>query len=124
MAGMRSRASRAPASTLSLKIHTSRSSLRQDNDMNLLQGGLSAVPGIRSAGIAAGIKKADALDLALIVSDCSAAVAGVFTKNAVPAAPVLLTRSRIRKGQCRAILANSGNANACTGQQGYNDAVA
>ncbi len=86
-------------------------------------GGITAVPGILAAGMAAGIKKADVPDLALIVSEREATAAGVFTLNKVVAAPVLLDRQRLRRGKGRAILANSGNANACTGRQGYADAV-
>jgi glutamate N-acetyltransferase/amino-acid N-acetyltransferase len=90
--------------------------------MNLLTGGITAVPGILAAGMASGIKKADTPDLALIVSECAATAAGVFTTNRVAAAPVLVDRERLRRGKARAILANSGNANACTGRQGYADA--
>ncbi len=74
--------------------------------------------GFRFAGIASGIKKAGKLDLALIVSDRPANCAGVFTRNKVVAAPVLLTRPKVAAGQCQAILVNSGNANACTGASG------
>ena len=88
-----------------------------------LPGGITAVPGMLAAGMAAGIKKGDVPDLALIVSEREATVAGVFTLNKVVAAPVVLDRQRIRRGKGRAILANSGNANACTGRQGYADAV-
>jgi len=88
-----------------------------------LTGGITAVPGMLAAGMAAGIKKGDVLDLALIVSERDATVAGVFTLNKVVAAPVLLDRQRLRRGRGRAILVNSGNANACTGRQGYADAV-
>ena len=88
-----------------------------------LTGGITAVPGILAAGMAAGIKKADVPDLALIVSEREATAAGVFTLNKVAAAPVLLDRQRLRRGKGLAILANSGNANACTGRQGYADAV-
>lgn len=88
-----------------------------------LKGGITAVPGMLAAGIGAGIKKGDVLDLALIVSEREATVAGVFTLNKVVAAPVILDRQRLRRGKGRAILVNSGNANACTGRQGYADAV-
>src|SRR2546426_1702061 len=88
-----------------------------------LKGGITAVPGMLAAGIGAGIKKGDVLDLALIVSEREATVAGVFTLNKVAAAPVILDRQRLRRGKGRAILVNSGNANACTGRQGYADAV-
>src|SRR5437667_7426978 len=88
-----------------------------------LTGGITAVPGMLAAGMAAGIKKGDVPDLALIVSEREATVAGVFTLNKMVAAPVILDRQRIRRGKGRAILVNSGNANACTGRQGYADAV-
>lgn len=76
------------------------------------------VPGFRAAGVAAGIKKQGGLDLALIVADRPASAAGVFTRNRVKAAPVLVTRARLRQGTAQAILINSGNANACTGKEG------
>jgi glutamate N-acetyltransferase/amino-acid N-acetyltransferase len=91
--------------------------------MKEVAGGITAVPGILAAGIAAGIKKTGLLDLALIVSIQEAMLAGVFTRNRVAAAPVVLTRRRLRRGRGRAILANSGNANACTGPQGLADAA-
>jgi glutamate N-acetyltransferase/amino-acid N-acetyltransferase len=80
------------------------------------------VPGFTAAGAAAGIKKHGGLDLALIVADEPAAAAGVFTRNRVKAAPVLITRARLRKGQAQAVLTNSGNANACTGAEGLDAA--
>ncbi|PLX87545.1 MAG: ornithine acetyltransferase [Desulfuromonas sp.] len=78
--------------------------------------------GYVAAATSAGIKKSGKLDLALIVSEVVAASAGVFTRNLVAAAPVLLTAPRVRAGRCQAILVNSGNANACTGPQGLEDA--
>src|SRR3989442_15963859 len=86
-------------------------------------GGITAVPGILAAGMAAGIKKADVPDLALIVSEREATAAGGFTLNKVAAPPVLLDRQRLRRGKGLALLANSGNAKACTGRQGYADPV-
>src|SRR5512141_3252078 len=80
------------------------------------------VPGFLAAGVAAGIKKNQAKDLALIYSETPAAAAGVFTSNRVKAAPVLLSAERVRSGSARAILANSGCANACTGKKGLTDA--
>jgi glutamate N-acetyltransferase/amino-acid N-acetyltransferase len=80
------------------------------------------VAGFQAAGLAAGIKKHGGLDLALIVADGPAQAAGVFTKNRVKAAPVLLCQRRLRPGQARAILVNSGNANACNGSRGKEDA--
>jgi glutamate N-acetyltransferase/amino-acid N-acetyltransferase len=82
-----------------------------------------AVPGFRFSGITAGIKKSRKKDIALISSDNEAVIAGVYTTNRIKAAPVLLSMSRIRRNRkCKAILINSGNANACTGQQGMQDA--
>jgi glutamate N-acetyltransferase / amino-acid N-acetyltransferase len=79
--------------------------------------------GFKAAGIHAGIKKNNIKDLGLIVSDVPASVAGVFTKNQIKAAPVVLDMERIQSGICRAVIANSGNANCCTGEQGMKDAV-
>ncbi len=78
--------------------------------------------GFRAAGVRAGIKKREVKDLALIVSDTPATVAGVFTTNQVNAAPVKWCRARLKDGMARAIVANSGNANACTGEAGLDDA--
>ncbi len=91
--------------------------------MKVVPGGVTAVPGILAAGMAAGIKKNGAPDLALIVSEREAAAAGVFTTNKVVAPPLELDRKTLRRGKGRAILVNSGNANACTGRRGYADAV-
>lgn len=74
--------------------------------------------GFRFSGIASGIKRSGKLDLGLICSDAPANCAGVFTQNQVVAAPVLVTRPRMKSGKCQAVLVNSGNANACTGQPG------
>jgi glutamate N-acetyltransferase/amino-acid N-acetyltransferase len=78
--------------------------------------------GFKAAGIAAGIKKSGAPDMALIVSEKPAAAAGLFTTNTMKAAPVQVSQDHIRGGKIRAIVANSGNANACTGKQGLRDA--
>jgi glutamate N-acetyltransferase/amino-acid N-acetyltransferase len=80
------------------------------------------VPGFRASGIAAGIKKNGKKDLALLYSEAPAVAAGVFTSNRVKAAPVLITRERVKSGKARAVLVNSGCANACTGRQGIGDA--
>jgi glutamate N-acetyltransferase / amino-acid N-acetyltransferase len=79
-------------------------------------------PGFRAAGVAAGIKKNGRKDLGLIVCDSAASVAGLFTRNRVQAAPVRLDRERVQGGVCRAVIANSGNANCCTGEAGDRDA--
>ena len=78
--------------------------------------------GFKASGLAAGIKKKGEKDLGLMVSRVPATVAGVFTKNQVKAAPVILDRRRIKTGVCQAIIVNSGNANCCTGEQGIRDA--
>lgn len=80
------------------------------------------VQGFLAATARAGIKKGtDREDLGLIVSRTPAAAAGVFTQNRVKAASILVNQERITSGQGRAILVNSGNANACTGEQGLRD---
>jgi glutamate N-acetyltransferase/amino-acid N-acetyltransferase len=76
------------------------------------------VPGFKFAATAAGIKKPGVPDLSLMVADTPAAAAGVFTRNRVKAAPVMVCRERLRGGRAQAILVNAGNANACTGPQG------
>lgn len=92
-------------------------------EYKFIENGISAVQGIKSAGIHAGIKKFKK-DFALIYSEVKAATAGVFTKNAVKAAPVLVTKEHLKSsnGFCQAIVVNSGNANACTGELGLENA--
>ena len=80
------------------------------------------VQGFLFSGISAGIKKDGKKDLGLIYSEVPAQVAGLFTTNAVKAAPVQLNMERMKRGLCHAIIVNSGNANACTGSQGLRDA--
>ena len=81
------------------------------------------IPGYLSCGIYAGIKKNGKKDLCLIFSKIPAKVAGVFTTNVVKAAPVILGIERVKGGLCQAIIVNSGNANACTGKRGFEDAI-
>src|SRR5574337_898469 len=90
--------------------------------MRNIPGGITAVRGIRAAGISCGIKRSG-LDLALIVSDQPATVAGVTTSNRTKAAPVLLCERQLKGGRFSAVMANSGNANACTGRVGARDAA-
>ena len=78
--------------------------------------------GFTASGVACGLKPSGNLDFGMLVSDRPAVAAGVFTTNRVQAAPVQLTRRHIRRGSARAIVVNAGNANACTGKQGYADA--
>lgn len=80
-------------------------------------------PGFKLAGVACGLKKNNAMDLGLIYAELPANVAGVFTRNKIKAAPVLLDQERIKSGICQAIIVNSGNANCCTGGQGMRDAI-
>jgi len=82
------------------------------------------VPGFKASAVSAGLKKDGGLDMALIYCDVEAVGAGVFTTNKVQAAPVLLSKEHIKGGKVRAIVANSGNANACTGAQGLSDSRA
>ncbi len=84
-------------------------------------GGVTAPRGFLAAGVHCGIKQ-HKLDLALVVSECEATVAGVFTTNRIKAAPVLWCREVVRRGVARAVVVNSGNANACTGDRGLQDA--
>jgi len=81
------------------------------------------VPGFQAGGIAAGIKEDGRKDLALLYSEVPAKAAGVFTTNVFKAAPVLLDMERIKSGTTRAVIVNSGNANAATGDEGFQDAV-
>jgi glutamate N-acetyltransferase/amino-acid N-acetyltransferase len=78
----------------------------------------TVVPGFRFAGLSAGIKANGRPDLALAVADSSVPAAAVFTTNIVRAAPVLVAAERVAAGRLRAVLANSGCANACTGSAG------
>ncbi|WP_283132935.1 bifunctional glutamate N-acetyltransferase/amino-acid acetyltransferase ArgJ [Rhizohabitans arisaemae] len=83
---------------------------------------VTAPLGFRAAGISAGIKSGDGRDLALVVNDGpSRAAAGVFTVNRVKAAPVLWSQQVLRGGRLRAVVLNSGGANACTGPAGFQD---
>jgi len=96
----------------------------QAGEVQWLDGGVTAVPGILAGGVAAGIKPSGKKDLALIYSPTPARAAAVFTTNQVVAAPCVITRRHVELGAVRAIVVNSGNANACTGDQGKRDAVA
>ena len=89
-------------------------------------GGIAAAAGFRAAGVAAGIKASGALDVTLIVADQPAAAAAVFTTNQVQAAPVQISRAHLSAsgGLARAVIVNSGCANACTGAIGMQTARA
>ncbi len=92
--------------------------------MKEVPGGIFAPRGFRASTVSCGIKYEGRTDLVLIVSDRPARSAGVFTTNRVKAAPVLLSRDHISRGTASAIIANSGNANACTGEEGLESAIA
>jgi glutamate N-acetyltransferase/amino-acid N-acetyltransferase len=92
------------------------------SDLEWLDGGITAVPGILAGGVAAGIKPSGKRDLALVYSSAPGRVAAVFTSNQVKGAPVLVSMEHARSGVAQAILASSGCANVCTGEQGVRDA--
>jgi len=89
--------------------------------MRQIQGGITAPEGFKAAGIHCGIKR-NRPDLALIYSEVPAVSYAMFTTNKVKAAPVQVSIRKIRKMRVQAIVVNSGNANACTGQRGLRDA--
>ncbi|EHQ87503.1 bifunctional glutamate N-acetyltransferase/amino-acid acetyltransferase ArgJ [Desulfosporosinus youngiae] len=87
-------------------------------------GGIAAPKGFYAAGVQAGIKYKDKYDVALIFSDVQAQAAGVYTRNIVKAHPLHLTQRHLKNGLARAIVVNSGNANACVGEFGDQAAFA
>ncbi len=107
--------------------------LKHDDDpckgrtpFKVIDGGVTAAKGFRASAVTCGIKNPEAtrLDLALIVSDAPTVTDAVFTTNKVRAACVRVCQQHIKDSDTRAIIANSGNANACTGVQGIQDAKA
>ncbi len=98
--------------------------INNSSDWEMVPGGVTAAKGFLASGAAAGIKYKEKKDIALIFSEVEACAAGMFTTNKVKAAPVLLNMERVKRGSARAIVANSGNANACNGEQGMQDARA
>lgn len=89
-----------------------------------IAGGVTAPAGFLAAGVACGLRKHgdERPDLALVYSESAAVAAGVYTRNRVQAAPVLVTREHLGGGLARAIVVNAGMANACTGERGLADA--
>jgi len=82
--------------------------------MNVTQGGISAAQGFTAAGMHAGLRKNKSkLDLAMIYCDVECSAAAVYTKNAVKASPIYVTMENLSSGKARAVICNSGNANAC-----------
>ena len=92
--------------------------------MQFVDGGVTSPKGFYANGVLSGIKKGRTTeDTALIVSEIPCVAAGVFTQNKVQAEPVKLSRLRLRRPTAQAIIANAGNANACTGEQGAHVAI-
>ncbi len=90
--------------------------------MNIIDGGITKVKGIKGQGVHAGFKK-EKLDFTIIHSEKLCNAAGVFTKNKAAAAPVMVDREFLSDGKAQAIVCNSGFANACTGEEGIKDAL-
>ena len=90
--------------------------------MKIVKGGVTAPKGFLANGVSSGIKRSGKPDLGIIVSEFPAVTAGVFTKNSIKAAPLVVSMKHIKKGVGRAVLVNSGNANCYTGQSGLTHA--
>ncbi len=108
-----------------MTTHSSRSkSSSASAGWRVVKGGITAPQGYLASGVAAGVKK-KGVDLAVVFSSQPAAAAGMFTTNRVLAAPVVLSKENLKstRGRARAIMINSGCANACTGKQGMQDAL-
>lgn len=97
----------------------------QSMNLNFVEnGGVTSPLGFLASGVSAGLKKSGKPDMAMIFSEKPASFAGTFTSNLFPAAPVQLCKERIlSQSKAQAIIVNSGNANACTGLEGYKNAV-
>lgn len=93
-----------------------------DQAVRPADGGVTAPKGFAASGISAGIKKSGNRDMALIAAARPVPAAAVFTRNLVAAAPVVVSRAHISNGLIRAAIVNAGNANACTGEAGLDDA--
>lgn len=95
------------------------------SEMWYVDGGVVAPEGFLCSGVAAGVKKSGKRDLALLVAEAGAVpAAAVFTRNTMAAPPVHVSRRNVEPGRIRALVVNSGNANACTGERGAADAEA
>jgi glutamate N-acetyltransferase/amino-acid N-acetyltransferase len=92
--------------------------------MKIINGGITQPKGFQANGIACGIKKSGKPDLSLIFSNVPCVAAAVYTKNSVKAAPLIVTKKHLMNGTAQAIIANSGNANCFTGQNGLLTAMA
>jgi glutamate N-acetyltransferase/amino-acid N-acetyltransferase len=101
---------------------TGRDNRKSENRYQHMKKTRYTVPGFKASSATAGLGKVKKPDMMMIFSEKEATAAGVFTMNTVKAAPVLLNMERIKKGKARAIIANAGNANACTGDKGLENA--
>ncbi|ADK15213.1 MULTISPECIES: bifunctional glutamate N-acetyltransferase/amino-acid acetyltransferase ArgJ [Clostridium] len=91
-------------------------------NFEIIEGGVTSPKGFVSAGISCGIKKRNSKDLALIKSISPCNSAGVYTKNIVKGAPLIVTKKHLENKKAQAVIANSGNANTCTGEEGLKNA--
>jgi len=98
--------------------------MNDDKKVSVIDGGVTAPKGFKAGTAACAIKAPDRKDLVLIASDIPAVCAGMFTKNRVKGSPVLISREHVKNGKARAIIANSGNANVCNGEEGIESALA
>ncbi len=92
------------------------------NSIKITSGGVVAPGGFVAGGVACGVRESATRDLGLLVSEMSGASAAVYTRNAVKAAPLVVTREAVEGGDVRAVVVNSGIANAATGRRGLEDA--
>lgn len=95
-----------------------------DLDLAFVEGGVTAPFGFMAAGVCAGMKKSGRKDVALVVASATCPAAAVFTTSSMAAPPVVVSRDHVADGLLRAVVVNAGNANACTGDAGMNDARA
>lgn len=86
--------------------------------MKLIKGGVTQAQGFKANGLNCGIKRSGKFDLALICSDVPAVTAGVFTKNSIKAAPIIVSQKKLKRNKAQAVIINSGNANCFTGNFG------
>lgn len=91
-------------------------------NLEIIEGGITSPKGFTASGISCGLKKNNLQDLALVVSSKVCNSAGVYTKNIVKGAPLLVTKDHLENKKAQVIIINSGNANTCTGEDGINHA--
>lgn len=91
-------------------------------NFDIIKGGVTSPKGFKSSGVSTGLKKGNSKDLALISSDKICNSCGVYTKNKVKGAPILVTKEHLKDFKAQAVIINSGNANTCTGDTGIKNA--